>query len=185
MKKILLYGLSDMEADRFQNKAEEMGLAMYVIGDDALEMKINDALAIEDDLDGRHEEFEDEYMLFHEFELKDIISTLKAFEKAGLAFSGVNVMRTDLNESWTLRKLMKAAAKEHHISKKAIQLQAVLRACNGTDTSDMEESQRREFKASIKKGLELLNSRKLLDGEADEVMEDLRFYLQKTKRLLN
>ncbi|MBQ9047095.1 MAG: DUF3783 domain-containing protein [Solobacterium sp.] len=185
MKKILLYGFDDLEADRFQNAAESAGLAMYVIGDTALDMTVSRLFEIDDDLDAVHSAYDDHYMLFQGFELPELIQVGKDLASAGAPFDGIRIMRTDENENWTLRRLLEEAASEHHLSRKVMILQELIRSCGGVDVKAMDEQQQREFRDALTDAFRLLQSGEFTGREIDEAIRRLSEELKSTRRLLS
>ena len=91
MKKILLYGISEIDADLYQNIAIVYDVAMYILSDTCMPMLLRDLFELNDDLDNMHAEAEGEYMLMDGVSSEDLIRLLKAFEEAGRPFDGTVV----------------------------------------------------------------------------------------------
>ncbi len=185
MRKILLYGFSDERADRFQNIAAEMDIPVYIIGDSGLDMTLGRLFELDEDLDTASPAFPDEYMIMQEISKEELLALLDLLEKEGFPFSGIKVMRTEINAGWPLRLLLKAAAEEHRASKKALILVELLRSCNTLDLSGMEPDERDAMKKALMEAFALLDSGSYTEEDLDARIAAVTEGLKKARRLFN
>lgn len=185
MKKVLLYGIDDATADFYQNIGETKDTAMYIVGDDALDVKLSKLFEIGDDLDARAEEFPDSYMIFQEMTVQELLDLLNEFHKAGKAYEGIKVMRTASNEEWTLRALLIEAAKENIMTRKVLVLQELLKSCNSLDLSGMETKDQQEFKNAIMTAFMYLKQGQYTEEQLEHVIAQLSEGLKNTRKLYN
>lgn len=185
MQKILLYGFSDERADTFQNIAAELDIPVYIIGDSGLEMTLEQLFDLDEDLDTAASAFDEEYVIMQDMTRDDLVCLLEALQKENYPFSGVKVMRTDVNAFWPLRVLLKAAGDEHKAAKKALILVELLRSCNSLDLSQMDPPERDVFKKSIKDAFVTLNSGGYTEADLDVCISGLTEGLKKARRLFN
>ncbi len=185
MKKILLYGIDDATADFYQNVGETKDIAMVIVGDDALDVKISKLFEVGDDLNTRAEEFSDSYMIFQEMSVQELVDLLREFHKTGREFEGIKVMRTKTNEEWTLRALLTEAAKENVMTRKVLVLQELLKSCNSLDLSTMEMKDKQEFKEAIMTAFMYLKQGQYTEEQLDHVIAELGEGLKNARKLYN
>lgn len=185
MEKILLYGLSDESADRIQDALAEIGIPVYVIGDDGLTETVAELFELEDDLDTRAEAFDGEYMIMQDIDTRRLYEVLNLIEKDGYEFDGIKIMRTDVNENWTLKRLLTETAEEHRLHKKALILREVLAACNSLDLSGMPDDEKEKFKQNIMDAFMVLYSGSYTENELDKYISGITESLKKTRKIYN
>ena len=185
MKKILIYGLDESEADKTQAILERIGIAAYVIGDDVLDEKVDRVFETEEDFDGRHQEFPLSYMLFDGFDLNGVVSVLDLLHRNGQNFEGVKIMRTDTNSSWKMRDLLAHTAASYEVGKKTLILDEVIRSCHGLDLSEADGKARAEFKKSLTDALKLLQSNAYNAEQIDRVTVNLVNAMKSARKLYN
>ena len=185
MKKILLYGLSDEESDCLQDCAAELGIPVYIVGDSALEEVLGRLFELNDDLDTRAEEFDEEFMIMDGMTRDDLLELLKVFDRHGFEFDGVKVMRTLSNEKWTLRELLKETQSEHRIAQRAMILTQLLKSCNMLDLSTMEPEERQKFKESLMDLFMLLQSGTYTLEQIDDCLHRVSDGLKAAHKLYN
>ena len=101
-------------------------------------------------------------------------SAKSAFEEAGRPFDGTVVVRTRVNENWTLARLLDEVRKEHDLMEKLNELDELLQDCNGIDLSAMDASDSTELKAALLEGYLLLKDDQQEVLEVDEAIRRLR-----------
>jgi hypothetical protein len=185
MKKILLYGIDDATADVYQNIAESHDIEMDIVGDDALDATVGKLFEISDDLDTRAATFPDQYMIFQEVEVPELLRLLKEFKAAGKEYEGIKVMRTKTNETWALRHLLTEAAKEQALSKKVIVLQELVKSCNSLDMTQMDPKDRQDFKEALMTAFMFLQQGQYTEEQLDHVTSALTDGLKKAKKMYN
>ena len=185
MKKILLYGISEIDADLYQNIAIVYDVAMYILSDTCMPMLLRDLFELNDDLDNMHAEAEGEYMLMDGVSSEDLIRLLKAFEEAGRPFDGTVVVRTRVNENWTLARLLDEVRKEHDLMEKLNELDELLQDCNGIDLSAMDASDSTELKAALLEGYLLLKDDQQEVLEVDEAIRRLRKAMEPAVKIVH
>ncbi len=185
VKKILIYGLDEAEADKTQAILERIGIAAYVIGDDVLDEKVNRVFETEEDFGGRHLEFPKQYMLFDGFDLNGVMSVLDLLSRNRADFDGVKIMRTDTNSEWKMRDLLTHTAKSFEVGKKTLILDEVIRSCNGIDLSEADGKVRTEFKKSLTEALKLLQSNAYDVEQIDRVTSNLVNAMKGVRKLYN
>ena len=185
MKKILIYGLDETEADKTQAILERIGIAAYVIGDDVLDEKVNRVFETEEDFDGRHQEFPLSYMLFDGFDLNGVMSVLDLLHRNRQDFDGVKIMRTDTNSSWKMKDLLTHTAESYEVGKKTLILDEVIRSCSGLDLSEADGKVRAEFKKSLSEALKLLQSNAYNAEQIDRVTVNLVNAMKGARKLYN
>ena len=185
VKKILIYGLDETEADKTQAILERIGIAAYVIGDDVLDEKVNRVFETEEDFDGRHQEFPLSYMLFDGFDLNGVMSVLDLLHRNRQDFDGVKIMRTDTNSSWKMKDLLTHTAESYEVGKKTLILDEVIRSCSGLDLSEADGKVRAEFKKSLSEALKLLQSNAYNAEQIDRVTVNLVNAMKGARKLYN
>jgi len=185
MKKILIYGLDETTADLYQNIATGHDIAMVIVGDTALDVKVNKLFEITDDLDTYATAFPDSYMIMQEIEVNELLTLLRQFRDAGREFEGIKVMRTGTNEGWTLRALLTEAAREQKLTQKVLVLQELIKSCNSLDLSEMEPKARQSFREAIMEGFVLLQQGKYEEQELDRTIQVLTEGLRQARKLYN
>lgn len=185
VKKILIYGLDEPNADKTQNILERQGIAAYVIGDDVLDQTVSSVFNVEEDFDGRHQAIQQSFMIFDGFDLNGVLSTLDLLRRMNADFDGVKVMRTDVNSNWTMKKLLERTNESYEASKKAIVLNEVIQSCNGMDLSDGDVKARTEFKKALADAIKLLQSGKYLPEQVDRATHNLTNAMKGVRKLYN
>lgn len=185
VRKILIYGLDEPNADKTQNILERQGIAAYVIGDDVLDQTVNSVFNAEEDFDGRHQEIQQSFMIFDGFELNGVLSTLDLLRRMGAEFDGVKVMRTDINSNWKMKDLLKRTKESFEVSKKAIVLNEVIQSCNGIDLSGGDAKARAEFKKALTDAIKLLQSGSYVPEQVDRVTHNLTAAMKGVRKLYN
>ena len=146
MKNVLLYGLSDYEADRIQQIFETHGVAAYIVGDDVLDRKVGELFDISEDFDGRHVEFDRAFMIVEHLKSEELRALLKELAESDAAFHGAILFATEKNRTYSLRQLFHMCDKELEYSLKRIRLQQLIESCNGVNITDLPPSEKAEFK---------------------------------------
>ena len=185
MKKILLYGLTDQESDLLQDCAVDLGIPVYIVGDSALDEVLGRLFELDDDLDTRAVEFDEEFMIMDGMTKEDLLELLGVFDKHGFEFDGVKVMRTPSNEQWTLRELLKETQSEHRIAQRAMILTQLLKSCNMLDLSTMQPEERQKFKDSLMDSFMLLQSGTYTLEEIDDCLHRVSEGLKAAHKLYN
>ena len=185
MKKILLYGINEIDADLYQNVAIGYDVAMYILNDTCMSVLVRDLFELNDDLDNMHAEAEGEYMLMDGISSEDLIVLLKAFEDAGRPFKGPVIVRTRINETWTLAKLLDGVREEHVLMEKLNELDEMLQDCNGIDLSAMDASDSTELKAALLEGYLLLKDDQQELAEVDEAIRRLRKAMEPAVKIVH
>ncbi|MBR3363936.1 MAG: DUF3783 domain-containing protein [Solobacterium sp.] len=185
MKKILLYGINEIDADLYQNVAIGYDVAMYILNDTCMSVLVRDLFELNDDLDNMHAEAEGEYMLMDGISSEDLIVLLKAFEDAGRPFKGTVIVRTRINETWTLAKLLDEVREEHVLMEKLNELDEMLQDCNGIDLSAMDASDSTELKAALLEGYLLLKDDQQELAEVDEAIRRLRKAMEPAVKIVH
>lgn len=185
VRKILIYGLDEPNADKTQNILERQGIAAYVIGDDVLDQTVSSVFNAEEDFDGRHQEIQQSFMIFDGFDLNGVLSTLDLLRRMGAEFDGVKVMRTDINSNWKMKDLLKRTKESFEVSKKAIVLNEVIQSCNGIDLSGGDGKARAEFKKALTDAIKLLQSGSYVPEQVDRVTHNLTAAMKGVRKLYN
>lgn len=185
MKKILLYGMDDYIADQYQNIATECGIAMFVVGDDVLDVTVENAFQFNEDMDTKHEEFEESFLVMQELEEKDILELLEAFEKSGCPYKGIKVVKTPTNASWTLRNLFLETMQERNVLRKAWELDQLLKDANDVDFSKMDEADSKVLKEAFMDSYLLLKSGNYDEHSLTKAIEELIPLLQKSQKIVH
>ena len=185
MKRILLYGLDEAEADQTQNILEGIGVAAYIIGDDVLDEELDQVFEAKEDFDGRHQEFDEQWMLFDGIRTEELIPVLQALAAQGVPFDGVKVMLNENNAGWTVRRLFEATRKEHELGKRIMVLQELLSSCSGLELSQADPKVRAEFRRSLADAMRLLRSGNYTVEAVDRAIEDLTASMKGVRKLYN
>ena len=92
MKRILLYGLDEADADKTQIILDNLGIAAYIIGDDVLDEELGKVFDAQEDFDGRHQEFSTRFMLFDGMKAEELLPVLHTLAVEDQNFDGVKIM---------------------------------------------------------------------------------------------
>lgn len=174
MKKILLYGMNEQDADLYQTIGINYDAAMYIINDSCMDKTIAELFELNDDLDSMHAEFDGEYMLLDGITSDDLIDLMKAFAAGGRPFDGVIAVRTRVNEQWTLARLLEEIRREHAVMDKLQELDELLQDCNGIDLSAMDAADGNALKQALLEGYLLLKDDNQDPSEVDEAISRLK-----------
>ena len=129
--------MSEPDADLYQTIAIGHDIAMYIINDSCLDVKVADLFLLNDDLDSMHAETQGQYMLLDGISTDDLLALLNAFREQGKPFEGIVITRTKVNEVWTLSRLLEEVRREHALMETLKELDSLLEDCNGIDLSAM------------------------------------------------
>jgi hypothetical protein len=185
MKKILLYGVPEPQADRYQNIAANEDIAMYTIGDEELDQTIEKLFETQDDLNNKADAFASPYMLMQEIEVPELLKLVRLFKQNDLEFEGIKVMKTPTNSSWTLRALLEEAQRENEVARKTVVLRELIKSCNGLDLSKMEAKEQHAFKETLMNAYLLLQSGQYTGEALDEAIGALTQALRSCRKLYN
>ena len=185
MKKILLYGLSEPDADLYQTAAVGFDIAMYIINDSCMGRKVGELFELNDDLDSMHAAVDGEYMLMDGIDSETLLKLLKAFEDTGRPYEGSVAVRTRVNENWTLARLLEEIRKEQELIDKLHELDDLLQDCNGIDLSAMELSDSNDLKQALLEGYLLLKDEEQDIQEVDKAISRLRKAMEPAVKIVH
>ena len=185
MKRILLYGLDEADADKTQIILEQMGIAAYIIGDDVLDEPLDKVFDAQEDFDGRHQEFSTCFMLFDGMRPEELLPVLRELSAQGQEFDGVKVMLNENNSGWTLRRLFGETRKEHELAKRILVLQEMVQSCIGINLTDTDAKARNEFRTSLIEAFNLLTSGSYDKDSVEKAISDLSASMKGVRKLYN
>ncbi len=185
VKRILIYGLDEDNADQTQIILENIGIAAYIIGDDVLDERVDEVFDAQEDFDGRHQEFPVSFLLFDGLEAKELLPILQELHVHGQEFDGVKIMLNATNSEWTLRKLFEETYKEHELAKKVIILQELLQSCNGINLTDTDSKAKTEFRRSLMEAFNIIKNRSYDAETIDKVIHNLTESMKGVRKLYN
>ena len=184
MKKMLLYGFPDGKADRIQNAAAELGIPVYIVGDQALDEPLDELFDNDDDLETAALEFQDEYMIMQDVTIEDLMELIEAMKKEEVHDGGIiKAMKTDTNKIWSLRRLLKETKAEHDTARKSLVLVEMLRSCSNLDLSLMPKAEQEAFRRSLMDAFTLLDSGSYTETDVDECLKKVSDGLKKAHKL--
>lgn len=183
MERILLYGLDDQSAEMIGNAAKQLGIAVCRIGDSALFHKVADLFEATGDQDTDARAFDNEYMIMQEMDSGRLYALLGELEKLQYEFEGIKVMRTEVNQNWTLFQLLQETGKEHRVQKKVIILREMLMSCNTLDLSALPEEEKESFRQVLMDAFVLYQGGTYTDKELDQCIHVLSDSLKKIRKL--
>lgn len=186
MKRILLYGLDEETANKARELLLPQNISIHIIGDDVLDEKLSEVIEANSDFDGRHQEFEGDYLIFDGIELKEMVRLIIIMSQAGISLPGVKISRTETNSGWTIRRLFKETLKEHRYTLKLVELRQILMDCNSLDLSSLDSRTQKEFsKAAMEAYVAIkANGRASMD-QVDHAYEGLIKCLERIPKLYN
>ncbi len=185
MKKILLYGMNEADADLYQTIAIGYDIAMYIINDSCLSRSVGDLFQLNDDLESIHEAYAGEYMLMDGLSSDDLLELLKAFAEGGRPFPGVIVTRTKVNETWTLALLLEEVAKESTLMSRLKELDELMEDCNSVDFAAMDPKDSMELKQVLLESYLLFKDEHHDLAETEEMVRKLRKAMEPAVRIIH
>lgn len=185
MKKILLYGMNEADADLYQTIAIGHDIAMYIINDTCLDRQVGELFQLNDDLDSMHAAFDGEYMLIDGLSSDDLLGLLNAFASEGRPFPGIVVTRTRVNEKWTLAVLLEEVGKEKEMMSRLKELDELMEDCNGIDLAAMEPGDSMELKQALLESYLLLKDDQHDMAEIEEAIRKLRKAMEPAVRIVH
>ena len=177
--------MSEPDADLYQTIAIGHDIAMYIINDSCLDVKVADLFLLNDDLDSMHAETQGQYMLLDGISTDDLLALLNAFREQGKPFEGIVVTRTKVNEVWTLSRLLAEVRREHALMETLKELDSLLEDCNGIDLSAMKTEDSNELKQALVEGYLLLKDEDQDIEEAREAVRKLRKAMEPAVRIVH
>ena len=185
VKRILLYGLEETDADKTQIILDNLGIAAYIIGDDVLDEGLGKVFDAQEDFDGRHQEFSTRFMLFDGMKAEELLPVLHTLSVEGQNFDGVKIMLNETNRGWTLRRLFNETYKEHELAKRVIILQEMIQSCIGINLTDTDTKSKNEFRSSLISAFNLLTSGSYSQENVDKAIQDLSESMKGVRKLYN
>ena len=185
MKRILLYGLDEADADKTQIILDNLGIAAYIIGDDVLDEGLGKVFDAQEDFDGRHQEFSTRFMLFDGMKAEELLPVLHTLAVEDQNFDGVKIMLNETNRGWTLRRLFNETYKEHELAKRVIILQELIHSCIGINLTDTDAKSKNDFRSSLISAFNLLTSGSYSKESVDKAIQDLSDSMKNVRKLYN
>jgi hypothetical protein len=185
VKRILLYGLDEADADKTQIILDNLGIAAYIIGDDVLDEQLDKVFDAQEDFDGRHQEFSSRFMLFDGMKAEELLPVLHRLSVDGEEFDGVKIMLNETNSGWTLRRLFNETYKEHELAKRVLVLHELVQSCIGINLTDTDSKSRNEFRTSLISAFNLLTSGSYTKDGVDKAIHDLSESMKGVRKLYN
>ena len=145
----------------------------------------NDAQNAKEDFDGRHREYDEQFLLFDGIKAEELLPVIVALDEQGIPFEGVKVMINENNAGWTVRRLFDATRKEHELGRRVIALQELVESCRGIDLSGAEPKARADFRKSLTEAVQLLKSKRYTIETVDKATENLSASTKGVRKLYN
>jgi len=185
MKKILLYGVDDQTADRYQNLASDENVAMYVINDSFLNETVETAFSINSDLDNVHEQYDRMYMLMMGISEDELIRLITSFVQHGLPFDGVKVMLSENGPNWTLRHLFEETGMENDRTVIMIELRKLLLQAESIQINLMPELEAKRLKKAIQNGKAVASNKNIEYFKLHECITELKDAMESAPHILS
>lgn len=185
MKKILIYGLQDRLVDCYQIMAERYGIPVFVIGDGILPKTMDEAFCIDQDMANWHQQLQGSYMLFHGFELAEVVHLLTAFQAANLRFNGTKIIHNDGNGRRLMVTVMSNARRQALHAGGVVKIKNLLSECTGRNVQSLTPKERSEFRAAMASAEMIIKSGYFSEYSLEKVIKKLSYYMEKTHKMYN
>lgn len=179
MKKILLYEDREKIKENIKNSCMKLQISLIIIGDNSVNLTLEEAFNMECDDLSEHSLFDSSYMLMEEISDETLTTLLNSLN---VEYDGIKVRHTLHNGTWILKDLFRETEKEHKLVKKLFILQERLEECNSLEYSTVSNEKRCIFQDELLHAFLLLHSKNNNEEEVDasiHLLEEQIKYINK------
>ena len=164
-KRIVFYRLNRETFLLLKNELKDIQLNR--IGDDALELRLDDVWDIQDESEAKG--VNELFILLDGFDEEALRAFIAYYKKYPELENSILVVRTQINSTWVIRDLFREVSREHYLMKKVMKLSKMLKKTNQRNMSAIGDKEGK----LILDGFMALQREELVEDEIDKAIEGL------------
>ncbi len=157
--------------------AQQFHSVFVQISDEQLKLTVNLVFLLEEDKDGSHREFENEYILIDGISKEELSILFEAANEKIETDAMITIIKTVHNQNWLLSDLFLETKEEKELMEKVLELENILLQSNQLDLNSFEEGQKGDIKNAL-----MMAYMTLMQGKFEK--EPIQKQLDELKRLL-